>query len=417
MRTLPNSSTGPNTAVGTDDDVFGKYSQQFLERLATEGYSPSALAHYRRRIGSLAVMRCKRKISLAELTAETAVKLIGESDCPASQRKLARHIVERFVGFLIERGAIRRSVPTMIETPRSCLRREYEHYLRHQRGLSEASIYNCWRLADRFLSHRFGSEPGDPGVITQADIVAFLQHLHGGPQPLRVRTTSSHLRALFRFFFHTGKIRVNLSLGIPSVARRYGARLCRHLTPDQVHTVLASIRSVEGVGRRNYAMALLMARLGLRAPEVVAMQLDDIDWRCGELVVRGKGQRHDRLPLPPEVGEALADYIRSDRKTNSRSLFVVDRAPHQPFKNGQILNIALRDAFAKTGVKPPAPYVGSHVLRHSLAVDLAQHGASLDEIADTLRHRSRASPLIYAKLDVEGLRSVARPWPTTGGAQ
>jgi site-specific recombinase XerD len=162
-------------------------------------------------------------------------------------------------------------------------------------------------------------------------------------------------------------------------------------------------------------MVLLLARLGLRAPEVVAMQLDDIDWRSGEIVVRGKGNRYDRVPLPPDVGEALADYIKLDRVTTSRTLFVTERPPHCPFKNGQILNHILKDAFARTGLTPPTPYVGSHILRHSLATNLLQRGASLEEIGDMLRHHSRTSTMIYAKLDIDGLRSIAQPWPISGG--
>jgi site-specific recombinase XerD len=117
------------------------------------------------------------------------------------------------------------------------------------------------------------------------------------------------------------------------------------------------------------------------------------------------------------VGEALADYIKSDRKTPSRALFVTEREPHRPFKNAQLLNNILRVAFAKTGLKPPAPYVGSHILRHSLATNLVQRGASLEEIADMLRHRSRASTMLYARLDIDGLRSIAQPWPVEGGAK
>jgi integrase/recombinase XerD len=163
-------------------------------------------------------------------------------------------------------------------------------------------------------------------------------------------------------------------------------------------------------------MILLLARLGLRPPEVIAMQIDDIDWRSGEILVRGKGDRHDRLPLLPDVGAALADYIRLDRVTTSRALFVTERPPHRPFAGSQILNAILRDAFARTGLKPPAPYVGSHILRHSLATNLVRRGASLEEISDTLRHRSRSTTMLYARLDLDGLRSIAPPWPDAGGA-
>jgi len=150
---------------------------------------------------------------------------------------------------------------------------------------------------------------------------------------------------------------------------------------------------------------------------VIAIQLDDIDWRAGQLLIRGKGQRHDHVPITPDVGEALAAYIRHDRISATRTLFVTLRAPHGPFKNGAVLNDILKQAFAATGVTPPSPYVGSHVLRHSLATNLVRAGASLAEVSDMLRHRSRASTMIYAKFDIDGLRSIAQPWPVVGGAR
>jgi site-specific recombinase XerD len=303
------------------------------------------------------------------------------------------------------------------EIARAELRRDYEIYLRRQRGLSERSIFHSWRIADRFLEFRFGEAAGDLSRITSVDIVSFLQSLTTRTPPLREKTLSSHLRNFFRYLFKVGTTKTNLALGIPSVAQRYGTRLPRHLTTEQVEMLVKAVRTDTAGGRRNYAMVLLLARLGLRAPEVIAMQLDDIDWRSGEIIVRGKGNRHDRVPLPPDVGEALADYIKSDRKAASRSLFVTDRSPHRPFKDGQILNNVLRGAFARTGLKPPAPYVGSHILRHSLATNLVRRGASLEEIGDMLRHRSRKSTMLYARLDVDGLRSVAQPWPVAGGAK
>jgi len=165
-------------------------------------------------------------------------------------------------------------------------------------------------------------------------------------------------------------------------------------------------------------MLLLMARLGLRAFEVIAIQLDDIDWRSGELLVRGKGQLHDRLPVTAEVGEALSRYLREERgPATCRTAFVTHIAPHCAFKNGQIINTILKDALAATGQKPVTPYVGSHLLRHSLATQLVNAGASLDEVGDVLRHRSRISTMIYARLDTDGLRSIAQPWPVAGGVQ
>ena len=175
---------------------------------------------------------------------------------------------------------------------------------------------------------------------------------------------------------------------------------------------MASVRTNPRRGARDYAMLLLMARLGLRAPEVIAVQLCDIDWRAGVLLVRGKGQQHDRLPIPPDVGEAITRYLQVERtSTTTRTLFVTHRAPNRPFKDSQVINAILKEAFTATGVKPPTPYVGSHVLRHSLATNMVRAGASLEEIGDLLRHRSRATTMIYAKVDLDLLRPLALPWP------
>ena len=199
------------------------------------------------------------------------------------------------------------------------LKLEYEDYLRNQRGLSERSIYHCWRFADRFLAFRFKGKDRDLPKITPPDIAKFMLHLTSRGKPFRDKTPPTHLRNFFRFLFKSGKTNVNLTPSVPRVAHRYASTLPRHLTPDQVETLIAAVKADTALGRRNYAMVLLLARLGLRAAEVIAIQLDDVDWRAGELVVRGKGQLHDRLPLPKDVGEALANYIRRDRATASRA--------------------------------------------------------------------------------------------------
>jgi integrase/recombinase XerD len=174
------------------------------------------------------------------------------------------------------------------------------------------------------------------------------------------------------------------------------------------------VRTGDAIGRRNYAMLLLMARLGLRAPEVIAIQLDGIDRRAGEILIRGKGKLHDRIPLPADVGEAIVDYIRNGRTGSSRTLFVSATTPHPPFKNAAILNALLCDAFERTDLKPPQKYVGSHLLRHSLATDMLRKGASLDEIGDVLRHRSRMTTTIYAKYNAPLYRAA---WPVGGDAR
>ena len=189
----------------------------------------------------------------------------------------------------------------------------------------------------------------------------------------------------------------------------------KYLTPKEVKRVLKACDRCTSVGRRDYAILLLLARLGLRAGEVVALQLEDINWRAGEILVRGKGSLHDRMPLPPEVGQALASYLRRDRPAcRTRRVFVCMNAPHRGFAQSATLSAIVRQALARADLHPPLK--GAHLLRHSLANSMLRSGATMGEIAEILRHRELNSTEIYAKVDFQSLRPLAQPWPM-GGAQ
>jgi integrase/recombinase XerD len=252
---------------------------------------------------------------------------------------------------------------------REKLKAEYRTYLNHQRGLADKTVYRYGTFVDRFLDFRFGGKnPDDLSKITGQDITDFLQYLTGRAQPLRDKTLATNMRSFFRFLFQSEKIETNLTLGIPSVAQKYARRIPYHLTPDQVEKLIEAVRSFKGskYGRRNYTMVLLMARLGLRSPEVIAIQLDDIDWRNGEIFIRGKGGFHDKAPLLQDIGEAIADYIRHERKGESRHLFVTNRSPYKPFKDAQVLNTILIQALETTNIPRPKQYTVSNILRHAL---------------------------------------------------
>lgn len=302
---------------------------------------------------------------------------------------------------------------------REKLKAEYRVFLCRQKGLSERTIYRCCTFVDRFLNFKFGESPDDLSKITGHDITNFLLQLTGSKQPFRDKTVASIMRSFFRFLFQSEKIKFNLALGIPNVSQKYARRIPYHLTPDQVEELLAAVRtqSDSKSRKRDYAMVLLMARFGLRSPEVIAIQLDDIDWRKGEICIRGKGGYHDKVPLLQDIGDAVADYIMNERKSEFRYLFVALRSPHKPFKDAQILNTILKQALNKTSIPRPKQYTVSHILRHSLATNLVQQGASLEEISNTLRHRSRQTTLLYARQDINGLRTIAQSWPLVKGGQ
>jgi site-specific recombinase XerD len=409
-----NDTAEMNRGIGT---CLDQYIDSFEDRLKARNYTAGTIKTYRVLIRRLAVIMEEAGVRPEDLTVELAAKLVRGEERKTLEPHKCANVARRFTEHLIGIGVATATPPISKEIARETLRHDYENYLRRQRGLCDRSIYHCWRLADRFLDHRFSDRDDDLRRITSGDIAAFLQHLTTRKPPFKDKTPPTHLRNFLQYLFKSGLIDVNLALGVPSVAQRYGARLPGYLKPEEVETLLAAVPIDTPMGRRNYAMVLLLARLGLRAAEVITIQLDDIDWRAGELLVRGKGQRHDRVPIPPDVGAAITEYVRRDRVTASRALFVTERAPNGPFGDGQVLNAILKDAFARTGLKPPCKYVGSHVLRHSLATNLVRQGASLSEIGDMLRHRCRSSTMIYAKLDIEGLRSIAQPWPKAGDAR
>ncbi|MFK0278829.1 site-specific integrase [Ensifer sp. NPDC090286] len=395
-------------------------SQEFLERLRAQGYARCTVRTYEGTVGRFCAEVQKRSLSFGKLDGVVleAVRRAVLAETSESARTYAKFCLTRFIDYLVDTGVASLLEPPGTEpTALDRLREEYDAYLRQQRALSEATIYHCQRFLERFMAFRFGALLGDLNAITPDDIIAFLGQLKAGSRPYRDKTPPTHLRNLFKFLFWSGKTKRNLANSVPRMVQPQPANLPRYLRSDEVRRLIEAVRTDDPVGRRNYAMLLVMARLGLRSPEVIAIRLEDIDWRAGEILIRGKGKLHDRMPLPSEVGEAIVDYLRNGRRGESRALFVSSKIPYRPFEDAQILNTILRSAFEKTGLKPPQKYVGSHVLRHSLATDMLRNGASLDEIGDVLRHRSRMTTTIYAKHDIEGLRSIARAWPVAGGAQ
>lgn len=412
-----NNNSCPKTKIITEHPL-GDYPRTFLIQLENQNYSQVTITVYMRCINALAQVMIEQKIDIKHLNAEKTTCIINKLKQPLSKKKHTAFIFKRFIEYLTALGVTKSPKRAVTDdSVRGRLKKEYADYLRHQRGLSERTIKDCWRFADRFLKFRFKDELGNLSQITPEDIVKFMHDLLPLGKAFRRKTLPTHLRNFFQFLFKSGKTTINLAPSVPRIAQKYGARLPRHLTPKEVEVLIAAVKTDTPIGRRNYAMALLLSRLGLRATEVIAIQLDDIDWRAGEILVRGKGKLHDRLPLPEDVGKALADYIQGDRATTSRSLFVTSRAPRKPFVDAQIVNTVLKKAFIKTHLNPPTKYVGSHILRHSLATNMLRQGASLEEIGDVLRHRSRSSTAIYAKLDLDGLRTVARPWPVARGVK
>lgn len=288
--------------------------------------------------------------------------------------------------------------------------RAFETYLRNERALAETTIAYYVPFTRRFLTDRFGKGRVVLSRLSASDVVRFVQcqilRLHRN----RAKLLTAALRSFLNYVRFRGDISSDLAAAVPCVAAWSMTSIPRAIPADAVRQLLASIDRRTPAGRRDYAILLLLARLGLRANEVVLLELDDIDWAAGELRVRGKGGQRTALPLPAEVGKALVSYLRHGRpQSTSRRVFLRLKAPIRGFLRSEAITSLVANALARAGIKSPSK--GAHQFRHALAVQMLRHGASLTEIGEVLRHRSPQTTTIYAKVDLEALRPLALPWP------
>jgi site-specific recombinase XerD len=244
--------------------------------------------------------------------------------------------------------------------------------------------------------------------MTAAEVSAFVLAEANRRQGTSIRSVATALRSLLGFLHVEGLVDGALAGAVPGVGAWRLAGLPQPLEQGELRRLLDGCDGSTAIGRRDRAMVLLMGRLGLRSGEVAGLALDDIDWHAGELLIYGKGQRDDRLPLPVDVGEAIAGYLQAGRPSSAldRTVFIRALAPHRALTPIAVSR-AVKYAAVRAGLGP----VGAHRLRHTAATDLLRAGASLPEVGQVLRHRRVFSTAIYAKVDDRSLGGLARPWP------
>ena len=285
--------------------------------------------------------------------------------------------------------------------------------MRQERALASTTLIAYTPFVSDFLTEHFGTGPVDLSSLSAADVTRFVRCRAARIHSKRVQLMTAALRSFLRFAYYRGDVHTDLAACVPAVANWSPSNLPKAFPSAQIKRVLASCNRRTAVGRRDYAILLLLARLGLRAREVTTLTLEALDWEAGGITVRGKGGHDSPMPLPPEVGEALADYLRNGRPpTASRCVFLRARAPVQSLKGSWAIACVVRGALARAGMESPRK--GAHQFRHGLACQMLRRGASLAEIGEVLRHRSLQTTAIYAKVDLPALRSLALPWPGGG---
>lgn len=289
----------------------------------------------------------------------------------------------------------------------------FRHYLRDECALTSATIINYVPFVTDFITDRFGNKPVKLSQLLSDDVVTFVQHQASRIHGKRAKLLTTALRSFFRYARYRGDITLDLSAAVPTVANWSMPSIPRAISTEQVRHLLSHCGQHTAIERRDYAIVLLLARLGLRASEIVKLELDDIDWETGCLHVQTKGGQQSELPLPVDAGEAIAGYLQHGRpRCNSRRVFLRAKAPIRGFLGPCAISSIIRHLIERTGTT--APTKGAHQFRHGLATEMLRQGASLDEIGQVLGHRSPETTKIYTKVDLDALRTLALPWP--GGA-
>lgn len=326
------------------------------------------------------------------------------------------YALRQLLAFLRERGVIDDPAAAAAVVPVDHFVHRYEEHLHHVRGLATRTICVYAASARQFLIARFGSGAVDLHELCAADAIEFVQRTAQRLGPRRLKLVISALRSFLSHAQMLGEVTPGIAAAVPAVSVwSTTPALPRAIDAEHARLAIDACDCRTAVGRRDRAILLLLARLGLRSGEVAALMLDDVDWDASRLRVRGKGAREDLLPLPADVGQAIAGYLQHGRPTaDDRHLFLRARAPIRGFKNSAVAVASIvTHALARAGVD--APHKGAHQFRHALATQMLRSGASMAEIAELLRHRSPQSTALYARVDLGALRPLALAWP--GGAR
>jgi site-specific recombinase XerD len=365
-------------------------------------------------VGGLLNWIASRHGALADLDERSVERYLRHRAGKQSIQPGDRSALKRWLSVLREEGAIAPAVLPPL-TSHDRIFNEFDAYLRKERGLAPKSIVRHLPVIRRFLHEVCPAGDGDLGKISQEEVIRYIERHAQDWSPGTGKAMCWSLRAFLRYLHHQGLNPRALADCVPSMRRWKFASLPTFLPAAQVQRALDGCDRATPMGRRDHAILMMLARLGLRADEVATLTLDDVDWRASEMLVRAKGRQRARMPIPPDVGAAIVAYLRNGRpKSSCRRLFIRTLAPHVGFASGCAITMIARTALDRVGIEGCA-HRGAHIFRHSLATELLRSGATLTEIGQLLRHESHDTTRIYAKVDIEALRTLSLPWP--GGAQ
>ncbi len=403
----------PSVVRRHHEGPLGIHVDAYEALLREQGYSRGSTYVHLHIVADLSRWLRRRRLDAGDVDECTVERYLQSRQRFVDTYRGASFVPYKFLGMLRDRRIVTHKTVPIVVDPREIVVDAFRQYLSQERGLSVSSQCIYTRFAHQFLRERFGRGSLELSALSATDVTGFIRrHAHERSARSAQHIVGS-LRAFLRYLRYRGEITTDLAACVPTVANWSLSTLPKFLQPGQVQQVLDHCDRHSAVGLRNYAILVLLARLGLRACEVVAMTLDDIDWEGAHLMVRGKGGQRVQMPLSAEVGHAIAAYLRKGRpRCTSRRLFIREHAPRVGFANSCAVSTLVQRALADAGVD--SPHTGAYVFRHSLATEMLRQGASLGEIGQLLRHAHPDTTQIYAKVDVCALRPLALRWPGGG---
>lgn len=388
-----------------------RYLEGFAAEMASVGYAPLTIGGYLDSVIHFSGWLQARGLSLTAID-ERIVKAFSSHRCKCpghrsyasvSRAYVAR--VERFVRYLGQQGVIRSTVNSVPETPSSLI--AFREWLLQHRGLAPVTVDRHEHLLKQMLP----ALGADISQYTAATVRAALLDQIRGRRPAYAKTFVGALRIYLRFLATSGVCQAGLDHALPTVAEWKLSSLPRYLDSGQAARLDDSCRRDGPLGSRDRAIMLLLLRLGLRAGDITSMRAADIDWQEATLLVRGKGRRDVRLPLPQDAGDAVLEYLEHERpRVTIDRIFLCANAPFRALRSGGAVSDIVRGALRAAGVEDP-PTRGANLIRHTTATTMLRAGATLDEIGTILRHKSPDTTAHYAKVDVATLQQIAQPWP------
>ncbi|HEX4127185.1 MAG TPA: tyrosine-type recombinase/integrase [Acidimicrobiales bacterium] len=380
------------------------YGESFRGWLLSRGWTWGSASHQVHLMAHFSRWLGERELSAGQIDRAGIVAFLGARRREGYVKQLSERATAPMVEYLRELGVVRPEAPPAL-SPIEAHLGEFARYLRDERGLANDSVRSYVGVARQFLAH---DRDVDFSHLNANVVSSFVRDECARRGTGSASATVTGARAWLRFLHRTGRTPILLAPAVPSVANWSLASLPRSINASELARLLRSCDRRKVVGRRDFAIMTLCSRLGLRAGEVARLELSDINWRGGEIVVRGKGARRDRLPLPTDVGEAIAAWLKRGRPNglDTPAVFVRLRAPHGPLESTGV-SAAVQRASVRAGIGR----VGAHRLRHTAATQMLQAGGSLTEVGQVLRHERLLTTAVYAKVDLSALAAVVQPWP------